>query len=151
MPGTNAVPVRLPLPQAFSVPGRHMWVLSIDELNEFRHAAGFGNDVHPEPAPEWDAAAEGVEHGWDAWGEAPQYVPPPQQHYGYGGEYVPRAEFQQLQQQVGGIRTDLQLANDNINLLSGNMQSLFSFWQPGTAPSSSSGPSQMQWPHTAPQ
>jgi hypothetical protein len=27
-----------------------MWVLSIDEINEHRHAAGFGNDVHPEPA-----------------------------------------------------------------------------------------------------
>ena len=44
---------------------------------------------------------------------------------------------------------DLHEANNNINLLSGNMQSLFSFWQPhpGTGGQSSSGPSPMQWPH----
>lgn len=134
-------------------------MLSIGEINEHRHIARFGNDVHPQPAPEWDAAAAGHAHGWDAWGNAPQFAPhfapqpapqfAPQVNFGQPHDYVPRIEFQQLQQQVGGIRMDLCEANNNINLLSGNIRSLISFWQPhpGTGGQSSSGPSQMQWPH----
>jgi hypothetical protein len=157
LPNTQSVDVRLPLPQAFTVSMCDMWVLSINEINEYLHEAGLGNIAQPEPAPEWGAATAGPAHGWDAWGNAPQHAPnfpplapqyAPQVHFGQPHDYVPRIEFQQLQQQVGGIRMDLREANNNINLLSGNMQSLFSFWQPlpGAGGPSSSSPS-LQWPH----
>ena len=49
--GSNAMSVRLPTsPQAFSVSDRNMWLLNIDELNEYRNTTGFGGNVHPEPS-----------------------------------------------------------------------------------------------------
>ena len=48
LPNTHTTDVCLPLPQAFTISMCDMWVLSIDELNEFRHADGFGNDIHCE-------------------------------------------------------------------------------------------------------
>ena len=33
LPNTHSVDVRLPLPQAFTVSTRDMWVLSVDEIN----------------------------------------------------------------------------------------------------------------------
>ena len=77
LPNTQTIDVRLPLPQAFTVSTHDMWVLSTDEINEHGHTTMFGNDVHPDPAPEWDAAAAGHAHGWDAWANAPQFAPPP--------------------------------------------------------------------------
>ena len=43
-----------------------MRVLFIDEFNEYSNVAGFRNDIHSEPSPEWDAIAEGVALCWDA-------------------------------------------------------------------------------------
>ena len=63
LPNTHSVDVRLPLPQAFTISTCDMWVLSVDEINEYRHEAGFGNIALPEPAPELEAAAAGPAHG----------------------------------------------------------------------------------------
>jgi hypothetical protein len=110
----------------------------------------------PEPAPKWNAAAAiagagfGVDHGWGAW-EGGTGSNVPQQPFGYGGDFVPREEYQQLVQHVGGIKTTLQQTNTNIDMLSHNLQALTTFWpsarQFGIAPSSCSGqPPQYQWP-----
>ena len=104
----HTIDVRLPLPQAFTVSTCDMWVLFVDQINEYRHEAGFGNITQPEPSPEWEAIAVGLAHGWDAWGNTPQHAPnfpqqpapqyAPQIHFGQPQDYVPRVEFQQLQQ-----------------------------------------------------
>ena len=102
-PVSETVDVRLPLPQAFSVLGLTICGCSLlMSLMSLGMQQGSGTMFHPEPAPEWDAAAEGVDSRLGCLrDQAPQYggppqQAPPQQHYGYGSEYVPRAEFQQL-------------------------------------------------------
>ena len=48
LPNTHIVDVCLPL---LTVSMRDMWVLSVDEIKEYRHEPGFWNIAQPKPAP----------------------------------------------------------------------------------------------------
>lgn len=71
----------------------------LDQINEARALAGYGDFMEEEPVgnPEWDtaeaAAGYGGDQGWDM----------PHQPFSGHDNFVPRPEFEQLVQCIGGV------------------------------------------------